>query len=234
MKSDQPVSPDYLVTLDRIREVSLVGTADAAYWRERLAREGLFPYPEGEKIEITLGAAAIRWKGVDSLEFTLALSVSEQEQGGEKEYYLLLAFNSSPIFAWIERTFFQSPFSQGSIRLNERVPASVGVYIQKGWYISAQMSAQGRQGRSADEMWEGTYYLPGDRILGIRRRFSALVSGRTTSYPFLDGSDSLYINPTSQRKVFNWLIESHFSPQEWKIRLDAVHARTVTFQKWKK
>lgn len=234
MKTSPPVSPDYLVTIGGIREVSLVGSADAAYWRERLGKEGLFPYPGGEKVEITIGAAAIRWKGIDSLEFTLAVAVSDQEESVKKDYFLLIAFNSSPFFAWIERTIFLSPFFQNGIRLVERIPVSFGVNKNKTWFISGQMGAQGRPGSTVDETWKGTYYLPGDLILGIRRRFSARIEGRTTIYPFLNGLDNLWINPTSHRKVFNWLLESHFSPQEWKIRQDALHARSVTQQSWKK
>jgi hypothetical protein len=234
MKAQRPNSPDYLVTITGIREVSLVGSADASYWRERLAKEGLFPYPGGEGVEIRLGAAAIRWKGFDSLEFTLSVAVSEREEGGELGFFLLQAFNSSPGFTWIERTFFQTPYALGGIRLSERLPANLGVYIHKEWFVSAHMSPQGHAVHSADEGWEGSIHLPGDRILGTRRRLAARFSGRTASYPFLNGLDNLWINPSSQRKVFNWLLDSHFCPLEWKIRQDALHARSVTVQSWKK
>ena len=223
-------APDYLITASEVPEVSLIGNADAEFWRERLKKEELYPYPGGDKIEIKLEAAKLRWKGIDSQEFTLSLAVSDRAEDGEKNWFLIQAFNSSIPIAWIERAFFQTPFSHGGVRLEQRVPVSFKVNIGKEWFVSAQMSAQGRPVQTAYEVYEGPIYLPGDLILGIRHHFFASLGGRTHTYPFLNGQDSLWINPSTHRKVFNWLLVSHFSPQEWKIRPDAIHSRTLTVQ----
>src|SRR5688500_3742345 len=41
--------------------------------------------------------------------------------------YLVHAFNSVPMFAWAERTFFQTPYYHAAIEVEARVPAGVSV-----------------------------------------------------------------------------------------------------------
>ncbi len=221
---------DYVISAAQLPQVSLVGLADADFWRERLGKEGLFPYPGGGQVEITLGVVEVRWKGIDSLELSLKLSVARREAGGEKEFFLLQAFHSSALFAWVERNIFLTPYSRGKILLVERVPVRIGLYGGKEWYFSAQMSAQGRQPRAIDDTWEGVVHLPGDRIRHIRRHFYARLGGRAQAYPFLPGVDSLWINAATERKVFNWLLDSHFAPLEWRVCAAATHARSLTVQ----
>ena len=221
---------DYLVSVTDVSEVALVGYADASFWRERLEKEDLFAYPGGGQVEITLAAASIRWRGVDSLEFTMSLAVMDRPEGGEKSYYLVQAFSSSRIFVWVERGIFSSPYSHANVRLDTRLPASFGVLQGKDWYFSAQMAAQARLVNAESEVWEGIIYLPGDRILGLHHHFYASLGGRTHTSPFVPGQDRFYINSSTPRKVFNWLQDSCFSPQTWKISLDAVHSRSVTVQ----
>src|SRR5436190_14809837 len=93
--------------LSHVREVSLLGTADLAYWADRLKAQGLAPDARDGKAQVLIVAADARFMGVPFRE--VSLSVLAREDAGKttrEGTYLLHAFNSSRFFAFCERRLF--------------------------------------------------------------------------------------------------------------------------------
>ena len=66
----QPVK--YVTIVEHVKEVSLYGSADLAYWRRHLEPEGLAPFDDRGRAELILIAADMVWKGA---RFTVSLPV---------------------------------------------------------------------------------------------------------------------------------------------------------------
>ncbi len=111
MPTDHRPASQYSVIVHHVKEVSLYGSADLPYWRAFLQREGLVPLDDHGQAQLLLIAADMVWNRVrfTELSFSVALArpgAPEQRAG----MYLIQAFNSVRWFAWVERTFFQTPY----------------------------------------------------------------------------------------------------------------------------
>ena len=75
--------------------------------------------------------------------------------------------------------------------------------------------------------WQGRIYLP---PRGPRRElFYARLAGPTDVYPF-GAADTLTIRPRPGDDVLGCLVESGFAGREWRVRAEAVHARSRTYR----
>lgn len=219
----------YITEIEDVREVSLLGAADAAWWREHLRREELHPFCGDGVAEVVVNTVDMRWMGVRFRELVLAVYVSRQPDGaGRDGLYLAHAFNTSRLLAFAERTLFQTPYEHGAIRVEHRAPAEVEVAGQSGVLLRAQMSAGSQPSRRAREGWELPVYLPSGPRRGARRVFFARIGGETTAYPFSPSADLLELRPAAHRAA-RWLAESRFAPREWALRDGSNHARSKTY-----
>ena len=91
----------YISTITDVREVALAGTADLAYWRERLRGEGLAPLDDDGRASLLLTAIESKFRGIPFRE----LSISVLLPGGGA--FLAHAFNSSRLLAFAERMDMQ-------------------------------------------------------------------------------------------------------------------------------
>jgi hypothetical protein len=220
--------------LAHVREVSLLGTADLAFWKSWLKTEGLLPAESDSQAQLMVVAADSKFMGVRFQELSFSILVARPQDGA----YLVGAFNSRRLFAFCERTFFSTPYCHGDVGVSASSPASISLAQRGEVVFRAQMEAgasgPGREpSRSQEEGWEGPVFLPGNRRGEGRhgRLFFARLRGYTQAYPFLAGEDSVTIRPAPGSQALQALMESHFVAREWAIRADATHAKSKTYKR---
>ncbi len=214
-----------------MRDITLRGTADLSFWQERLQREDLVPAADDGKAQLLLTAVDAKFMGLRFRELSIAVFVCEPDGGGEPVgVYLAHAFNSLRMFAFVERTFYHTPYYHANIRVETRLPAAFEVSLEEGVILRAQMSADStaatrQPSRSQEEGWEGPILLPRADSQKEGKLFFARLSGHTDAYSFA-ARDAITLNGTPRAPIVEWLAESEFSPQEWTIRETGTHART--------
>ena len=227
----------YVATLPHVREVALLGTADRGDWADRLRGEGLSPADFDGEARVLITAIESRFLGLRFRELTLSVFAFRTEADARRDgLYLALAFNSSRLFAAVERTAFATPSRHGEIRVDLGPPACFGLVggdVDLRAEMSPDTTATRREPlRVGDEGWAGAVFLPGTGrgSEAPGKWFFARVGGRTVSYPFCTPGDALTIGPTRGLPPLSWVFESNFRGREWSIREDATHARTKTFK----
>jgi hypothetical protein len=227
----------YIAVLPHVREIALRGTADLAFWKDRLAGEHLFPLDFGGQAHVLLSAIESRFLSVRFREITICVFARRDgREGGQEGLYLALAFNSSRLFTSVERVAFSTPYRHGTIRVDSALPGSIALFEGPDASLSAAMAyvgpASNRQPiRVGAHGWEGPIFLPsvghGPRASG--KWFFAKVIGHTRVYPFLPAVDQVKVGPGRSQEALRRVIESGFTGREWSIREDSRHARTKTF-----
>jgi hypothetical protein len=224
--------------LAHVREVSLLGTADLAFWNDRLRKEDLVPAERDGRARLLICAADSKYMGVRFRELSFSVLVSRPEGTWPDAAYLVRAFNSCRLFAFCERVFFSTPYHHGDVRVSAPLPASMHLVQDGNVVFAAEMGAgasgPGRAPAGCGEgRWEGPVFLPETR----RRRgrqgnwFVARLRGYTRTYRFLPGTDTVAIRPSPDSAVFQALRDSHFIGEEWIVREDATHAKSKTYNR---
>jgi hypothetical protein len=162
----------------------------------------------------------------------------DDDDGGQNGLFLALAFNSSRLFAVIERANFSTPYCHGRILVDTCLPGSISLCEGPEAAFHAAMARDGpvpcrEPLRVGVDGWEGPTFLPcdGHSPRASSKWFFAKVGGQTRVYPFLSAGDQVTIGPGRSQDALRRVIESGFSGREWSIRVDARHARTRTFGK---
>jgi hypothetical protein len=174
---------------------------------------------------VQLSATSAKWYGFPFREFTVSIGVGEANEAGQpREFYLAHAFNSLPLFAFMERTFFRTPYFPGKIDV-QLTPPQLAVTINGTRAFDATLSNRMENARTTADDWFGPIHLPDRSSV-----FYARLSGQTSACDF-SAADSFAIKPTSSAPIFQWLIESHFTPHEWRWRSVAAHAKSQTYRR---
>jgi hypothetical protein len=222
----------YPVTVRPVKEVSLTGTADLAYWKARLEPEGLFPYDDQGRARLVLIGAGMKWMGVRFTELSVSVALSSDPAGDRPVgMYLAQAFNSVGWFAWVERTLFQTPYDPGQTELEARPPVCLALRVGQAQVLRAAMATPSPVAWRGDEVWEGGIFLPGrvTRTPRAEKLFFGRLSGDTEVYAFSLQTDTLELKPSPAANVVQWLLESGFAGQEWHIRRAATHQKSQTY-----
>lgn len=223
--------------LSGVREVTVVGTAELGYWRERLRGEGLEPLEsEGRAVVQIIGAEG-RFLGLVFREVSFSVPVkSRHPELGSAGAYLLRAYNSRRFFAWCERTLFSTPYDFGTCE----VVAGEGrphVRVERAGteLFTAEFGAGGDRVvlRSGVEGFCGPVYLPRNSAVdGTEGRFFvAEVRGETTVSEFDSARDRVEVCVPGAGHALEPLVESGFVATEWQVRLSAEHAKSRTMQR---
>jgi hypothetical protein len=224
--------------LAHVREVSLRGTADLAFWVDWLPSQALHPAAsEDGNAQLKIIAADLAFMGVRFQELSFSVLVCGPKQASRGDAaYLVQAFNSSRVFAWCERVFFAAPYDYGDVGVSASFPASMQLVKNGEVLFRAEIGAEGcgqkrPHSRREENSWEGPIFLPKRRRQADHesRFFFARIAGDTQIYPFLPAQDTLMIKPTPANEILQALLDSHFIVKEWLIREDATHAKSKTY-----
>jgi hypothetical protein len=232
-----PTVVKYVAELAHVREVSLLGTADLAFWRDWLTAEGLTPAERDGRAQILIVAADAKYLGVRFREVSFSVLVAEHRGVRTDGAYLVQAFNSCRFFAFCERAFFATPYHHGDVRVSASFPASIQLGQGGEVVFRAEMHADGSAARDGSRLgeggWAGHVFLPGGRRGPGRegRLFFARIRGQTRTDPFLPSQDAVTLRPWPGCDVLQALLDSHFAGQEWAVREDATHAKSKTYQR---
>jgi hypothetical protein len=225
----QPDDIRYVARIRGVIEVALAGQADLGFWRAELEPEGLVPFDAGGRAELLISATALRWKGLRFRELVVNVSVGaggdEARHGG---FFLIRAFNSSPLLALAERRLFKTPYYPGAITVEAGPPARIELRDRDQPGLRMAMGAAGPPESSADYAVRGPLFLP--RAGRRDARFFVALSGHQQRYPFLADRDQWAVHPSDRHAVFGQLRDSHFTPAEWRLCLDAEHAKSQTYR----
>ena len=224
--------------LAHVREVTLLGSADLAFWRDWLVEQNLRPAEREGKAQLLIVGADSKYMGICFRELSFSVVVSTQESGAQQDaVYLVRAFNSSRLLTFCEQIFFSTPYCCGDVRVSTNFPVSVHIFKNGEVLFGAQMrtDASGLERQTShhgEDGWEGPIFLPRSsrRKEGKDKVFFARLRGDTNRYPFLISQDSMTIKSSSDFDIFQALTESNFVATEWIVREDATHARSKTFK----
>jgi hypothetical protein len=228
----------YVAEISQVREVSLIGTADLEFWNHHLQAEGLFAANKAGQAQIVISAMNSKFKGIRFHEFCISIVVSEQPDGKTEDgLFLIQAFNSIRLFAFVERTFFSTPYAHGRIQVRTHIPATMEVCFGAETLFSARMGASSSElsrtpNRSSHEQWLGPIYLP-KKSRGTSdpgKFFFAKIEGATDIYD-VSPDDTVTITNSHNPPIFNSLRKSNFVPKEWHIRESANHAKAKTMKR---
>jgi hypothetical protein len=221
----------YVAEPKHVREVTLTGTTDLAFWSDYLKPEGLAPVRYGDDGQIVVVAAEMVCLGLRFTEVSFSVRAGLIHSRGSVGMRLVHAFTSSRIFAWCERTLFATPYSHGKCCVSVHRPTSVRLEAQGERVLGAEMSSAERPViRAGDESWEGPVFLPSRGTANDRRLFFGRLSGQTTVYPFSTG-DHFAIEPSAGGAALRPLADARFHPKEWVVRADATHGKSKTYRR---
>ncbi len=222
--------------LQGVREVSLRGTAEWAYWQRRLADEGLSPADVGGRASIAIVSAEGKFAGVRFREVSVSVVLEPARDAAQgPTFFLEQAFNSNWFFAACERYLFSTPYTHATVSVESAAPTSVEVARQgRTLFRTAQRSDDHTAGRPSAERaedWTAAILLPCGRCARRRPRkmFYARIGGSTRISPFLSDRDELTLAPQERADVFAALQASQFTPTEWIVRESASHAKSHTY-----
>ncbi|MFO1499498.1 MAG: hypothetical protein U1G07_14065 [Verrucomicrobiota bacterium] len=225
----------YIAEPKHVREVSLLGTADLAFWAERLRQARLVPVDHRGKARILVTAAEMSYVGVPFTEASFSIFVCVPEQEDQQEAALLLqGFNSSRLLAWCERRLFATPYQHSRCHASVAPTASIQIIAGEQILFEAQMRRGAVSPRhplsSRAHGFEGPVFLPSAES-GDDRVFYVRIRGHTLTYPFVPGEDALRLVGNGTAGVLPDLVSSGFAGEEWVVRMDAAHARSKTYRR---
>ena len=154
----------YIAEPTHVREVSLLGTADLAFWKEYLAKEGLAPATRVGRAQILVIAASMKFRGVRFTEVSFSVLVSGQDGGAQQHrVFLIQAFNSCRLFAFCERVLFATPYLHGDCRIAVIPPVFIELKIRHEVAFRAELHADSSGGarqpaRGGEDSWEAVSY----------------------------------------------------------------------------
>ena len=124
MAADDPVK--FVATVYPVREVSLLGSADFAFWADRLAADHLVPMAIEGEARVMICASDAKYMGIRFRELSISIFCQRQDGNQQEAVYLLQAFNSMRWFAWVERRMFRhrTIMQRSTLTLVRRRPCS--------------------------------------------------------------------------------------------------------------
>jgi len=216
-------------------EVSLLGTADLEYWQKQLEPEQLEPVAAQGQAQLSIIAAEAKFLGLRFRE--LSFSVLARDTSGQTDLsgsYLIRAFNSRRSFAWIERTFFHTPYHSGNVAV-ESEPPSFSLHLP-GLSLGAKLEYSGKNPNEVYELntWQGPVFLPkraGTNSAESKLFFARLWNGRV-EIPFDEHDDDFSLKDASETPCAEFAA-SNFSPRTWVCGTEASHAKSKTYTRGK-
>ncbi len=228
-------APKYIAEVRNSQEVTLYGSADLAFWKEKLLSQNLVPVENSGQAQLMISAVASSWLGVRFKEFLIAVLVNPVPHtlgvGSSPGLYLLTAYNTSRPFVFIEQRYFQTPYNYGKVEVRSEPQPAFELRQRTSVFVNAVCTTPVSAAPTVNEVWEGTIYLPPRpaQARTLSKVFYARLGGLTEISSFHPGADTFRITPSPSEPVLSWVLESGFAGREWHVRRSATHARSQTY-----
>ncbi|WP_425617951.1 hypothetical protein NA78x_001641 [Anatilimnocola sp. NA78] len=221
----------FVAQVEPVKEVTLHGHADLAYWQNRLRGEELQPASCDGSAQLFVSATEAKFLGLTFRECIIGIQVAREHEteAAAGAMYLLHAWNSLRAFAWIERNLFSTPYYPGQIRVAAQAPATFQINERGVTLIDAAIGGTAPPTKIAEETWQGPIFLP-RKNGGPQKLFVARLEGRTEHFPFVPAADQFTLTPSDSCAVIRELVESQFTPYAWHVRQAAAHAKSKTYR----
>jgi hypothetical protein len=225
----------FAAVVHQVTEVSLLGTADFDYWRARLSPEQLEPIALDGQAQLLIIAAEAKFMGLRFRE--LSFSVLVRDTSGLTNLsgsYLIRAYNSRRSFAWVERTFFHTPYFCDDV-LVESEPPTFGLGAPRP-RVAAKLDYSCKNPNEVYDLhtWQGPIFLPsksGTSVADSQLFFARLWKNRV-EVPFDSNGDKFTLNDMSETPCAEFA-ESSFTPRTWVCGTEASHAKSKTYTRGK-
>lgn len=228
----------YVAEPTHVREVSLQGTANLAYWTTRLSEENLQPVERGGRAQLLIVAAEMSFLGIRFTEVSFSVLVLVPGYQCRDAAFLVHAFTSSRLFAFCERRLFATPYTHAECQVSVADCASIRINLTAHAAFRAEMppdfpASIRKPTRSGEQGWEGLIFLPGSRLGrgDAARLFYGRIKGFTQAYRFAPEADIVSIRPSHSAEILQALLESEFAAEEWAVRADATHGKSKTYRR---
>lgn len=217
----------YISEVKNVREICLVGSAKLEFWKTHLGPLRLAPTNVDGTARVFISAVKLKWMGIAFEELSIAIAIDPPDSS-TRSVYLASAFNTSRLLAWCERTFFQTPYEHAQITMQAEQPWSFELRDSSLSTLAVQCQRAAPTATVEDD-WTVSIFLPpaGRRLR--RTFFQAKLTGPVQVAPFAATAAEFKLRPSVQQPVIQLLIDSHFAPTEWRVRPNAIHARSRTF-----
>jgi hypothetical protein len=221
-----------------VKELSLTCSADADRWKEYLEQYGLRPTVKEGKVSIVIAVNDLAFIGIRFQEVTISISVQNPDTSSEYgSVFLLTAYNSNRFFAWFEKKILSTPFRKGKIvfeteKYSEAELFESGVPLLR-LHHAPEPSRMFRIPKiEGHETWKGTVFFPDNVGPDIKRCkcFRASLAGWGRRIEFRPEIDSLMINEWKGNCILGLLRESNIRGQEWFIRTNSQHWKSLTYR----
>lgn len=217
----------YIAEIKNVREICLVGSADLEFWKTHLGSLRLSSTNFAGRARIFISAVKLKWMGIAFQELSIAIAIDPPDSSSHS-IYLESAFNTSRLLAWSERTFFQTPYEHAQISMQTEQPWSFDLRDNALATLAVQCQRVAPTATIADD-WTVSIFLPPASQSTRRKFFHAKLSGPVQVAPFAATSAELRLQPSMKQPAIGLLVDSHFTPTEWRVRPNATHARSKTF-----
>ncbi|MDX2038574.1 MAG: hypothetical protein SFX72_18145 [Isosphaeraceae bacterium] len=220
----------FVADLRGVLELGIEGSADLDAWRARTAPRGVEPIASGGRARVAIHAISSRFGGTAFRELVVGVEVRGEVEGAVVDgIYLDCAFNSSRMFALLERWCFATPYRHALVELDTGPRARIRVATANVDRFTADFDRDAAgPGTLAAVDWDGPIFLPAEAGSRKRRWFRAKIAGETRSWEFEPhGRLSISAEPAQPEPAC--LVASGFRAERFVERLDARHARTKTF-----
>jgi hypothetical protein len=216
----------YVAEIKDVREICLIGSADLEFWKTHLSQLQLSPTNFAGHARVLISAVKLKWMGIAFEELSIAIPIDPPDST-KHSIYLVSAFSTSRLLAWCERTFFQTPYEHAQISLQAEQPWSFELRDNTLSTLVVQCQ-RAAPITTVDDDWTVSIFLPPAHRSSQRKFFQAKLSGPIQLAPFAATSAEFKLQPSFQQPAIQLLIDSHFSPTEWRVRPNATHARSKT------
>lgn len=217
----------YVAEIKNVREVCLVGSADFEFWATHLGKMRLSPTSFGGAARVFISVVKLKWMGIAFEELSIAVPIDSPDASTES-VYLVSAFSTSRLFAWCERMLFQTPYEHAPITMEAEQPWSFELRDDAVPTISVQCRRVAPV-ETIEEDLSVSIFLPTANQGFDRKLFYAKLSGSTQVAPFEATGGEFRLRTSVQQPAIQLLVDSRFTPIEWRVRPKATHARSKTF-----
>jgi hypothetical protein len=112
MAADDPVK--FVAIVSPVREVSLLGTADLAFWADQLTANRLIQMALEGEARVMISASDAKYMGIRFCELSISIFCQRQYGDQQEAVFLAQAFNTVRWFAWVERSMFSTRYKNTS------------------------------------------------------------------------------------------------------------------------